>query len=65
MQSICSPVLQLYQNFLQFVVEDLAYADLVLMSRNDLNRIGLKMGQELRIWRAIIHLRDHQEDGLD
>ncbi len=46
-------------------MEDLAYADLVLMSRNDLNRIGLKVGQELRIWRSIIRLRDHQEDGLD
>ena len=41
------------------------YTDLILMSRNDLNRVGLKVGQELRIWRAINHLRDHHEDGLE
>ena len=53
------------ETILKFVKEDLVYTDLVLMSREDLNRIGLKMGQELRIWRAINHLRDHQEDGLN
>ena len=49
----------------QFVKEDVGYSDLVLMSRDDLSRIGLKIGQEVRIWRAIIHLRDQQEDGLE
>ena len=44
--------------------EDIGKADLVLMSREDLSRIGLKIGQEVRIWRKIIQLRDQQEDGL-
>ena len=54
-----------YNILLQFVQEDVVYTDLVLMSRSDLSRIGLKIGQELRIWRAMNHLRDHQEDGLE
>ncbi len=50
--------------FLQFVDEDLSYADVSsLMSREDLRRLGLRAGPEIRVWRAILDLRGHRDQG--
>ena len=43
----------------RIVNEDLTLNDVLdLMSRDDLKRLGLKAGPELRIWRAILQHRN-------
>ena len=37
-----------------FVQEELTYEDVMnLMTRQDIQRLGLKLGQEIRLWHAI------------
>ncbi|XP_059083686.1 mitogen-activated protein kinase kinase kinase 15-like isoform X1 [Tigriopus californicus] len=52
--------LNLHEGSIQkFVQEELTYSDVIgLMSRDDLRRLGLKAGPELRIWQAIQCQRD-------
>ena len=43
----------------RFICEDLTLGDVLdLMCRDDLKRLGLKAGPELRIWRAILQHRN-------
>ena len=43
----------------RIIGEDLTLSDVLeLMSRDDLKRLGLKAGPELRIWRAILQHRN-------
>ena len=46
----------------QFVNEDLCLDDVKdLMSRDDLRRLGLKTGPEIRVWEAIVKHREQQD----
>jgi hypothetical protein len=47
----------------RIVAEEITLSDLLdLVTRDDLRRLGLKAGPELRIWRAILHHRGSSTD---
>ncbi len=46
----------------RFVDEDMTMGDVAqLVSKDDLRRLGLKTGPELRVWKAILALREQQQ----
>ena len=52
--------------YLQFVYEELTYSDVInLMGRDDLRRLELRAGPELRVWKALTLLRSTKSTTTD